>query len=242
MARTVLLVSGNQKFLLGMSQALIKFGYQVMTSVPAPRDLERLSETPPSLVLLNPPAEEKERRALLDLLRVRFLGRGVPILVCVPTSQEALAVQEYVRGAHLMAGNPVRLNELYTKLQSLFDMAERRELRITTELAVAHREAGLYQDDFYYYDTITSLSIGGCFIRTRNPYAIGSRLEMVFCAGSAARSIRVSGRVVHHGHGSPGAPAQGMGIQFQELAAADRAGLESFLLSQMSTSDLPATL
>lgn len=242
MTRTILVVSRNQKFLLGMSQALLKFGYPVMTSTPEAGALEQLTATPPSLVLANPPHPEAERRQCLDLVQAHYMKKGIPVMVCVATQEEGAAVQEYVRGVHLLAGNPVRLNDLYTRLQTLFEMAQRRELRITTELAVAHREAELYQDDFYYYDTITSLSVGGCFIRTRSPYAIGTRLEMVFCAGSASRSVKLRGNVVHHGHPNPGAPALGMGIQFEELSPADRSSLESYLISQMGMADMPATL
>lgn len=240
MNRTVLLVSRSQGFVEGMSRALSRFGYQVMTCSPDPQELDRMAEAPLNLVLLQPPDRDDERRPCLDRIRSQFLARGVPVLVSVATSREALKVQECVSGVHLMQGNPLRMNDLYTRLLEILELAGRQELRINTELQVAHRELGVGQDD-YYQDTITSLSADGCFIRTVHPYPVGRRIEAQFRVGGAARRISAEGSVVHHGLVLPGMPALGMGVRFEGLLPESRALLQSYLIDQLVSDGINAT-
>jgi CheY-like chemotaxis protein len=238
--RTVLLVSRSQEFVDGMSRALIRFGYQVMTCSPDPRELDRMAGAPLNLVLLQPPEREAERRPCLDLIRMKFLARGVPVLVNVATSREAMKVQKYARGVHLMQGNPIRMNDLYTRLLELLELAGRQEMRINTELQVAHREVGVGQDD-YYQDMITSLSADGCFIRTAHPYPVGRRIETQFRVGDAALKVSAQGSVVHHGLVLPGMAPLGMGVRFEGVSPESRALLQSYLIDQLVSDGVSAT-
>lgn len=240
MARTVMIVADRLPVTLGLAQAILKFGYQITTARPEADDLDRALQSQPNLMLLCPPAEAPQEGACLGLVKTRFLGKGVPLLVCVATPDAATRVREHLGAVEIVAGTPLRLNELYSRVQALLDLANRRELRIGTELVVAHREVGVYTEDFFYYDTIRSLSLGGCFVQTEALYPIGTEIEMVFCVGSASRSIKTRGTVRHHGQGA-GANA-GMGIEFQGMSDSDRGALGSFLLSQMGTPGLPSTL
>lgn len=240
-SRPVLILAPLLETLLGLSQALLKFGYQIMTAYPEAQDVERGARMQPSLVVLCPPAAAGERSACLELVRRHFLKRGIPVLACVSGPEEGRRVQEEARGVRLLAGTPLRLNELYLKLQELFENARRRELRISTEMAVAHREPGLLRGDEFKYDTMTSLSMGGCYIRTAEPHASGTRIEIVFCAGSAERSVRALGVVRRHGGPASGEPP-GMGVEFEALPEPGRTTLEAFLLDQLGTLDLPAAL
>jgi uncharacterized protein (TIGR02266 family) len=240
-SRPILIVAPQLETLLGLSQAFLKFGYQIMTAYPQALDLERGARMQPSLVVLCPPAEAGERTACLGLVRTHFLKRGVAVLACVPNQDEGRAVQDEARGVRLLVGKPLRLNDLYLKIQELFDTARRRELRIRTELAVAHREPGMYHDDQFMYDTMTSLALGGCYVRTSAPHAIGTRVEIVFSVGRTERSIRALGVVRRHGSPSTG-EVPGMGIEFEALPEPGRSALETFLLDQLGTLDLPAAL
>ena len=240
-SRPILIVAPQLETLLGLSHALLKFGFQIMTAYPQAPDLERGARMQPTLVLLCPPAEAGERTACLDLIRTHFLKRGVVVLACVSNEDEGRVVQDEARGVRLLVGKPLRLNELYLKIQELFATDRRRQLRIRTEMAVAHREPGMYRDDQFKYDTMTSLALGGCYVRTGSPHAIGTRVEIVFSVGRTERSIRALGVVRRHGSPSTGEPP-GMGIEFEALPEPGRSALETFLLDQLGTLDLPAAL
>jgi CheY-like chemotaxis protein len=240
-SRPILIVAPQLEILLGLSQALLKFGYQIMTAYPEPDDLERGARMRPSLVILRPPAGSEERARCLGLIRSDFLKRGVAVLALVTSDEEGEAVQKEARNIQVLLGKPLRLNELYLRLQNIFENARRRELRIRTELAVAHREPGIYREDFYNYDTITSLSMGGCYIKADAPHPVGTRIEIVFCVGSGTQSIRTFGVVRRHGQGDSGEPS-GMGVEFEPLTDANREALETFLMSQLGTADMPSAL
>jgi Tfp pilus assembly protein PilZ len=237
----VLIVARQSGTLLGLAQAVLKFGYQIVTAYPETGELERAERVGPALVIVRPPAESEARRKCLDLVKKRFRDRGMPVLACVADEKEAEEVRAVLGQVPILAGSPLRLNDLYLRIHEMFDLASRRELRIRTELAVAYREPGIYTGDQYNYDTIRSLSLGGCFIEAQAPFQVGMKIELVFCVGSGSRSLKVAGRVIRVGPGDQGA-GNGMGVQFDMLPEAERGVLESFLMSQLGTLDLPASL
>lgn len=239
--RPVLIVAPHLEILLGLSQALLKFGYQIMTAHPEAPDLERGARMRPALVILRPPTEPGERERCLALIRAEFLKRGIPVLALVATEAEGKSLKAGGRALQVLAGRPLRMNDLYLKLQEFFAVSKRRELRINTEMAVAHREPGMSREDLFDYDTISSLSMGGCFIKTDAPDPVGTRIEVVFCVGTAAQSVRTFAVVRRHGAAGAG-ESQGMGVEFEPLSDAHRDALEAYLMAQLATGDLPATL
>jgi hypothetical protein len=192
----VLLIARQSGTLLGLAQAVLKFGYQIVTAYPEPGEVERAERMQPALVILRPPADAEARGRCLDLVKKRFKGRGIPVLACVSNAQEEADVRAVLGQVPILTGSPMRLNDLYIRMHELFSLAARRELRIRTELAVAHREPGIYTDDHYNYDTLRSLSIGGCFIETQVPYPVDTSIEMVLCVGAGSRSLRLQGKVI----------------------------------------------
>ncbi len=242
MRLTILIVAGELEALLGLAQAMLKFGYQIATARPDADELDRGAQMQPGLVLLRPPPGADLRATCLGLVKDRFARGGVPILACVSDAAEESEVHKHLPGTPTLVGMPMKLNDLYRKMQDMFDLARRGHLRITTEQVVAHREPGLYQKDFYYYDTMRSLSLEGCFIETEDPYPVGTPIEMVFCVGSASRSLRITGSVTRVGETGQGVKWPGMGIRFENLSEAHRSTLESYLMTHLGTLDLPATI
>lgn len=240
MRPAVLVVARQSLTLLGLAQALLKFGYQLITAHPDEVELKRAERIHPALVVLRPPLEEEERRACLQAVKKHFRDRGVPVLACVSIPEEAESVRAVLGEVPVLTGSPIRLNDLYSRIQEMFEVARRKELRITAELVVAHREPGVYSDDFYYYDTLTSLSLGGCFIKTETPSPIDSKIELVFCVGAASDSLKVTGTVMRHGQGDDA--EGGMGIRFDPMSSETTERLESYLMSHLGTMELPATL
>jgi uncharacterized protein (TIGR02266 family) len=237
----ILIVARQSATLLGLAQAVLKFGHQIVTAYPEQAEVERAERIGPSLVIARPPAEPEARKRCLDLIKARFRDRGTPVIVCVATPDEEREARSVLGSIPILVGSPLRLNDLYLRMSEMFDLAKRRELRIRAELAVAHREPGVYATDYYHYDTIRSLSLGGCFIETETPYPAGTAIEMVFCVGAGSRSLNIKGKVVRVGKGDDGA-ADGMGVRFDTLIDDTRSALESFLMTHLGTIDLPAAL
>ncbi len=227
--------------MLGLAQAILKFGHQLVTAYPEPIEVERAERLGPSMVVVRPPAEPDQRKRCCELIKARFKNRGIPLILCVATPEEEQEVRAILGSVAFLVGSPLKLNDLYLRMNEMFDLARRRELRIRAELVVAHREPGGLATDHYNYDTMRSLSLGGCFIETASPYQIGNGIEVAFCVGAGSRSLNIKGKVIRVGKGDYGT-ATGMGIKFDPLGDAERSMLESFLMSHLGTLDLPAAL
>jgi Tfp pilus assembly protein PilZ len=237
----ILIVARQSATMLGLAQAILKFGHQLVTAYPEPIEVERAERLGPSMVVVRPPAEAEQRKRCCELIKARFKDRGIPVIFCVATPEEEQEVRSLLGSVAFLVGSPLKLNDLYLRMNEMFDLARRRELRIRAELVVAHREPGGLATDHYNYDTMRSLSLGGCFIETATPYPIGNGIEVAFCVGAGSRSLNVKGKVIRVGKGDYG-NATGMGIKFDPLGDTERSMLESFLMSHLGTLDLPAAL
>ena len=79
-----------------------------------------------------------------------------------------------------------------------------------------------------------NLSVGGTYVVTADPPAVGSRLELELDLPDG-RCLKVVGEVRWCSEAGLGEP--GMGIKFDRLAADDRLNLEAFLASLVDTGD-----
>lgn len=238
---SVLVVASHPQTILGLAQAMLKFGYQIMTAYPDEAELQKIRKAQPNVVVLRPPTAPDEARACLDLVRSHFIDRDVPVIACVSSQAEESGVRERLGEIPVVTGSPLQLNDLYSRIQEMFHLARRRELRISMEMIVGHRVSPAAEDAYYDYDTMVSLSMNGCFIRTDEPYPIGSPVELVFSVGGGAESLRAIGRVCRHGSGSA-ETEEGMGVSFENISALDRSRLESFLMTHLGSAELPLGL
>jgi uncharacterized protein (TIGR02266 family) len=98
----------------------------------------------------------------------------------------------------------------------------RRHPRSPVVIRVLHRLANAYQ---YYYTQ--DLSLGGMFLTTREPFAVGQDLELDFQLPGSSRRVQVEGRVVRSVSAGPDQPeaVSGMGIAFTVISEDDLAEL-----------------
>lgn len=73
------------------------------------------------------------------------------------------------------------------------------------------------------------VSIGGAFLRTDLLFEIGELVTLQFQLPQAGRVIRTEGRVVRVSQDLSKDPAPGMGVEFVNLSADDRAAIEARL-------------
>jgi type IV pilus assembly protein PilZ len=91
---------------------------------------------------------------------------------------------------------------------------KRREQRVPVDLWIeAEREGELY------YQRASNLSVGGAFFAQTIPLPLGTRVSLRFTLPGDAQEISCAGEIVT-------AKDLGMGVQFLDLQAADRARIE----------------
>ncbi len=218
----------------------MRFGCKVLTSYTDAEELGSARTNEPWLVIVRPPVEAGRRARCFVALRDLYLKHDIPILALVITPEEEDDVREYLGNIPVLGGRPLKLGDLYDRIQDVLRTMKRSEIRVKAEIVAAHREPGLYQDDFFFYDRLLSLSPGGCFIETRRPYPIGAEVEIMFCIGREAGSVRLVGRVCRHGADADG--HVGMGLVFDEVHEKTRARIEAFLFDQLGNLDFPSAL
>ena len=93
----------------------------------------------------------------------------------------------------------------------------------------ALRTRVIFEDEFgdgLFYVYSDDVSMGGIFLASEVPLAVGTLLFLSFTLPSHKRPIRVTGEVVRRGGGPAGG---GMGIRFVGLPELARKRLEEFL-------------
>lgn len=82
--------------------------------------------------------------------------------------------------------------------------------------------------DQLFSDFARNINEGGLFVGTETPHPEGTRISLQFELPGSDESVEVSGIVVRLSTGSTGEPP-GMGIEFEELAAADRRRIDQLV-------------
>jgi Tfp pilus assembly protein PilZ len=230
---SILIVADKPDTFLSLSQVLLKFSCQVLTAYPEPDAMKAAREEKPWMVILRPPRPTEERDRCFAMVRDLFHAAEIPVLALIDAAADADVVRAYLGEAPALLANPLPFTRLYDWIQESLRAVKRYGVRVQTDLVVAHREPGMYREDFYFYDRMRSLSSGGCFVETRKPYPVGEQIEMIFCVGGNTGSLRVSARVCRHGTDDDG--HAGMGLAFTDLQPAVLASIEAFLNAQLGT-------
>ena len=110
------------------------------------------------------------------------------------------------------------------------DQDERRfERRLPIRITVEYEDT----EDFLT-DYTANLSIGGMFIETREPLAVGARFRLRFTVPDRKAPIDTVAVVRWSQPASASSPmAPGMGVRFEELSRDDMAAVQAMLSSWM---------
>jgi uncharacterized protein (TIGR02266 family) len=108
----------------------------------------------------------------------------------------------------------------------MIDTDRRRHQRVTLVTKVTHM---LSSGSKYYYSR--DLSLGGIFLETKQPYPIGTRLDLCFSLPGKPEKIEVECKVVRTVDHKPNHPdhVPGMGVSFITLDEDKQETLITFL-------------
>ncbi len=238
MRPSILIVADKPDIFLSLSQVLLKFGCQVLTAYPEAGDMKTKRGMDPWMVIVRPPRPPEERDRCLAMVRDLYRADEIPVFALIGAASDAEVVREFLGDAPALLENPLPFTRLYDWIQEALQAVKRGALRVQTDIVVAHREPGMYREDFFFYDRMKSLSSSGCFVETRKPYPIGESVEMIFCVGGNAGSVRVNASVSRHGSDEDG--HMGMGLAFEDPPPGVLATIEAFLGSQLGDSAMDA--
>ena len=229
MRPSILIVADKPDVFLSLSQVLLKFGCQALTAYPEPDDMKSARAMDPWMIIVRPPRPPQERDRCLAMVRDLFRADDLPVLALVDSAADADIVHQYLGDVPALLENPLPFARLYDWIREALHAAKRATVRVQTDIVVAHREPGVYREDFYFYDRMRSLSSGGCFVETRKPYPVGEAVELIFCVGGSTGSVRVNAKVCRHGSDDDG--HAGMGLSFTDPPQDVVAMIDAFVMT-----------
>ena len=105
------------------------------------------------------------------------------------------------------------------------------EQRIATRVPIRVRVEYETLEDFLD-DYSSNLSLGGMFVQTGQPLAIGTRFRLRFRLPDREKAIETYAVVRWvHDDDTPSAEGRGMGIQFDDLSPKDQKSIKNWLMA-----------
>lgn len=103
-------------------------------------------------------------------------------------------------------------------------LEQRVETRVPIRMRVEYENLSDFLDDY-----TSNLSLGGMYVHSQNPLALGTRFRLRFRLPNREKPIETYGIVRWVNEETSQQPA-GMGIQFDELKPSDQKSIEMWLL------------
>jgi CheY-like chemotaxis protein/Tfp pilus assembly protein PilZ len=185
----------------------------------------------PDLIVLGAGMEDTHSIACCQRLKSDRSLREIPVVVLATDTSRDLSFRcgadEVLSFA---ASREQLLAAVRGRLPTIQRQAERRDVSVKVDYFAGQREGIGYTRD---------VSVGGLFLKTRDSFAIGDRLLMLFGLPPATEGlmIRASGNVVRSV--APDRDSQftpGVGVQFDGLSTRDRLDVSAFVEARSGSS------
>lgn len=214
---------------------LKRLGYVVMTAKTAENALKIMEHISPSLVLTEAAFPGMSGIELIKRLKSSSSLKDVPVVVL--TGEEDAGTRAACLGmgcaAYLL--KPVEPHYLYRAIQAATEPVPRVNIRINTALRTAVGD-GTAQGGAERTEYATTISEGGCFLRTLSPQPKDARVPVRIFINE--REIRAKAVVLYTCPLEGGSFREpGMGMKFVDISEEDRKFLREFIKDQL-TSDI----
>jgi len=225
-AKKIIVADDNQNSLMFIGLLLKRLGYDVIPASNGLEVLKLLKFIEPHIVMLDVSMGTMDGRAVLEHIKKDGLTSNIPVVMVSADSSPEIIAQCKKLGCIDYITKPVTIEKLHTALEwsnLLSDWQKRKHPRISLEKNVIVIHEGISYN--LYTET---LSVGGAFIRKKDPFPKGSRLQITLPLNDE-NAVQLQGEVVHvrelFGHVFP----PGMGIKFTEITDHEITILKNFL-------------
>jgi CheY-like chemotaxis protein len=185
----------------------------------------------PDVIVLGAGMEDVLAIACCQRLKADRSLRGIPVLLLAEESSRSLGFRAGADEVLSVSAPPERLLAAVRGQLALPERAaERRGVSVKVDFFAGEREGIGYTKD---------ISVGGLFLKSRDPFADGDRLQMIFGLPPSVEGpkIRAGGNVVRTVPAGSGAQlAPGAGIRFDGLSTRDRMDVAAFVEARTEAS------
>jgi uncharacterized protein (TIGR02266 family) len=190
-----------------------RLGYKVYLALDGMEALKVAKEQKPSIIVLDCRLPKINGVSCLNMMRNDAFLRDVPILML--GSEDDGLTQEDI-GKMDMQGylkKPLNVTDFYLAIQKcLRHSVKRRHIRTPLSLKISLTCRGEQKELF-----ASNLSVEGAFLRTAEPYPVGSEMDLVLTVDDED-PIELKGMVVSaHKFSADIVPEAGMGVRFMDV-------------------------
>ena len=224
---TLLLVDSSPTILFYMGMLLKKLEYDVRTTTTAEDALKIMADDAPSLVITDTALPGMNGVNLLKQMRHDPRLQPIPVIFHTADADPAVRTACKAAGCAEFFIKPVEPEVLYRAIQAATETMPRQVIRIDAALPVEVGD-GVLPGKAVRKETVTSLSEGGCFIKTPAPEQVNAVLALkMFIYGREIKAkATVLTRVLKSG-GEQSVP--GMAVKFLALSQEDLEVIRDFI-------------
>ena len=223
----IIVADDNQNSLMFIGLLLKRLGFNNV--IPVRNGLEvlkLLKLVKPDVVMLDIAMETVNGIEVLEYIKKDRQTSDIPVIMISGDSSAEIIAQCKKLGCTDYITKPVSVEKLHTALEwgnFLADWTKRKHPRISLETKVIVIHKGIS-----YTLYLETLSAGGAFIRKKEPFPKGSKVQITLPLNDE-RAVQLQAEVVHvkelFGHVFP----PGMGIKFTEISDHEIALLKNYL-------------
>lgn len=222
--RTVLIVSEDPATPVLDGGFLEQPDIRLLTSYPNDEGLEIARRERPNLIIEDLSSPDGAGMRFCRDLHENRLTRSIPLIVLAEPDHCPDAGPS---GASALLHKPLGRRELYRAVQRFLPLPTRRVDRILTNLRFT-----FHVDEQRFQAFSRDVSERGAFLKTDRHPPLGTPIDLCFRLPGCWSEIRCRGTVRSTSDGDGHPHSGGIGIEFRDLAPADRERLEAFIERQ----------
>lgn len=227
---SILFAHTNPTFLMYVGILVQRLGYKVLLARDGVEAVSLAKEARPAVMLMQYEMPKLNGLSCLSMIRKDPQLGALPVLI-LDEGMTAGTRSEFAQlGASGFLSMPLNISEFYLAVQqSLSHSVKRRYFRAPVKLKVTVECGGDQRELF-----ATNVSAEGMFLRTIDPFLVGSRMTLTFTVDDED-PIQVTGEVVSvSGLANQLEKEPGMGIRFVEIPEDSKYRLSYCLLKEIT--------
>jgi CheY-like chemotaxis protein len=227
--RKVIIADDNQTFLMYMGILLKRLGFTVLPAENGLEVLKLLKFCEPDIIILDIWLGGVDGTSILQYIKENRATSNIPVIMVSSDSTSAIMKKCKSLGCAGYLKKPVKVDKLHDVLETcVFSQirTKRKYLRVSFNKKVTVIFDGVQHE--LYTET---LSERGIYIRKKDPFPIGSKVEVVLTLDDDKEPMKLKGEVIHVKglFGDVMNVPPGMGIEFKKIAKSKSKILRNFI-------------
>jgi two-component system cell cycle response regulator DivK len=226
--KKVIIADDSQTFLMYMGILLKRLGFTVLPAENGLEVLKLLKFYEPDVVILGVYMGGTDGTAILRYIKKDRLTSKIPVIMVSTDSSSELIEKCKSLGCVGYLTKPVKLDQLHDTLEtSVFSQIRRKRKHLRVPV---NRKVNIVYNGIQHELYSENISEKGIYIRKKDPFPIGSQIEVVFPLDDG-ESVRLRGEVIHVKglFGDVLTVPPGMGIEFKKISKSQSKMLRNFI-------------